>query len=254
MPAAPVPRKKPVTTLPRESVLQAWLDALRRNAGKEELGKLPPLSDEDKARLIGLLEELVEASEPGESAEAESETEAEIAAGTDSSPSQFRPRLTLQTLTRGDGLLGMRAMSGFGPRSAQVTVAQVDWTYAADRPALGTPAPTRVLNTRPSRPQLLRGAWGQHVTLRRDLPAEADAATRCGALGPAPLPPQALQWRNRDAALGHENLWTLPRSRTSATSGPSRCPAPGARLGHRRAAGLRAPERAGRRVAPRHRP
>jgi hypothetical protein len=41
--------------------------------------------------------------------------------------SAFRPRLTLQTLTRGDGLLGMRAHGLFGPRGGMVTVAQIDW-------------------------------------------------------------------------------------------------------------------------------
>jgi hypothetical protein len=34
-------------------------------------------------------------------------------------PGHFRPRLILQTLTRGDGLLGLRAVPGFGPRSTQ---------------------------------------------------------------------------------------------------------------------------------------
>ncbi len=29
-------------------------------------------------------------------------------------PGHFRPRLTLQTLTRGDGLLGLRAVPGSG--------------------------------------------------------------------------------------------------------------------------------------------
>jgi superfamily II DNA or RNA helicase len=35
-------------------------------------------------------------------------------------------RLTLLTLTRGDGLLGMRKAPGFGPRGAQLTVARVE--------------------------------------------------------------------------------------------------------------------------------
>ncbi len=42
---------------------------------------------------------------------------------------RFRPRLTLQTLTLGDGLLGMQAQGRFGPRGPQVTLARVDWTY-----------------------------------------------------------------------------------------------------------------------------
>src|SRR5437868_11121162 len=114
MPPAPDPRKNSPSPASRESVLQAWLDALRRNAGKDELANLPPLSADDQARLIGLLEELVEESVPEPAATPEPEPAEPPAEG---SPGQFRPRLTLQTLTRGDGLLGMRAMTGFGPRS-----------------------------------------------------------------------------------------------------------------------------------------
>ncbi|WP_040503495.1 hypothetical protein, partial [Herbaspirillum lusitanum] len=44
---------------------------------------------------------------------------------------RFRPRLTLQTFTRGDGVLGLRPGGLFGPRGGNVTVAQVDWTYQA---------------------------------------------------------------------------------------------------------------------------
>ena len=123
---------------------------------------------------------------------------------------RFRPRLTLQTLTRGDGLLGMRAMPGFGPRGAQLTVARVDWTYATDTGLhWDTPAPTRVLNTRPKPTQLLRGAWHERVLLQRDLAAEADARDALWGTGLRPLPPRALQWRSRDAAADHDELWTL---------------------------------------------
>lgn len=123
----------------------------------------------------------------------------------------FRPRLTLQTLTRGDGLLGLRAMSGFGPRGAKLTVAQVDWTYSTDAGLhWDTPAPTRVLNTRPKPTQLLRGPWGQRVLMRRDLGAEADARDALFASGLRPLPAQALQWRTPEAAEGHDELWSLP--------------------------------------------
>ena len=127
------------------------------------------------------------------------------------SPGQFRPRLTLQTLTRGDGLLGLRAMEGFGPRGAQVTVARIAWTYAADHGLhWDTPAPARVLNTRPKPTELLRGAWNQRVLLQRDLPAEADARDALWASGLRPLPAQALQWRSPAAAEGHDELWSLP--------------------------------------------
>ena len=56
----------------------------------------------------------------------------------------FRPRLTLRTLGRGDGLLGMmgfkpdgaatgKAPARFGPRADSVTVVQVDWTYTGGK-------------------------------------------------------------------------------------------------------------------------
>ena len=126
-------------------------------------------------------------------------------------PGRFRPRLTLQTLSRGDGLLGLRALSGFGPRAAQVTVAQVAWTYSTDAGLhWDTPAPNRLLNTRPKPTQLLRGAWNERVLLERDLVAEGNARDALWASGLRPLPPQALQWRSREAGEGHEDLWSLP--------------------------------------------
>jgi superfamily II DNA or RNA helicase len=124
-------------------------------------------------------------------------------------PALFRPRLTLQTLTRGDGLLGLRAMQGFGPRSAQVTVARIDWTYDARGTHWDTPAPTRVLNTRPKPTHVLRGAWGDNITIHRDLAAEADARDALFASGLRPLPMQALQWRDPQASEGHGELWSL---------------------------------------------
>jgi superfamily II DNA or RNA helicase len=125
-------------------------------------------------------------------------------------PGHFRPRLILQTLTRGDGLLGLRAVPGFGPRSTQVTVAQAHWTYAtASGLHWETPAPTRVLNTRPKPTELLRGAWSERVLLLRDLAAEADARDALWASGLRPLPGEALQWRRPEAADGHDALWSL---------------------------------------------
>ncbi len=44
----------------------------------------------------------------------------------------FRPRITLQTLHRGDGLLGMKPSGDFGPRGGSVTVAEIDWMYHTD--------------------------------------------------------------------------------------------------------------------------
>jgi superfamily II DNA or RNA helicase len=126
-------------------------------------------------------------------------------------PGRFRPRLTLQTLTRGDGLLGLRGMAGFGPRSAQVTVAQVDWTYATEAGLRWeTPAPAPLENSRPPPTQLLRGAWDERVLMQRDLAAEADARDALWATGLRPLPPQALQWRSRQLAEDRDGLWSLP--------------------------------------------
>jgi hypothetical protein len=125
-------------------------------------------------------------------------------------PGHFRPRLTLQTLTRGDGLLGQRAVPGFGPRSAQVTVARIDWTYTTDAGLpWDTPAPTRLTGPRPKPTELLRGPWDQRVLLQRDLAAEADATDALWASGLRPLPPAALQWRTPEAAAGHDGLWSL---------------------------------------------
>ena len=142
------------------------------------------------------------------------ETALDAASG-DATPGRFRPRLTLQTLTRGDGLLGLRAVDGFGPRGAQVTVARIDWTYSTDSGLRWeTPAPASVLNTRPKPTealQLLRGAWHERVLLQRDLAAEADARDALWRSGLRPLPMQALQWRTREAGEGHEHLWSLPQ-------------------------------------------
>ncbi|MFM8901730.1 MAG: DEAD/DEAH box helicase [Burkholderiales bacterium] len=129
-------------------------------------------------------------------------------------PGQFRPRITLQTLTRGDGLLGLRAAPGFGPRSSQVTVAHVQWTYVLKEEHGGlhweTPAPHSLLNTRPKATELLRGAWDQRVLMQRNGAAEAQARDLLWSLGLRPLPATALQWRSPAAQEGYEHLWSLP--------------------------------------------
>jgi superfamily II DNA or RNA helicase len=121
-------------------------------------------------------------------------------------PAIFRPRLTLHTLGRGEGLLGLRAVpgrpgaGGFGPRGGQLTVARVDWTYALDGGRQwATPAPTSVLQPRP---------WP--VPAHRDLAAEQTAADGLWATSLRPLPPSAVQWRSPEAAVGHDDLWCLP--------------------------------------------
>jgi superfamily II DNA or RNA helicase len=125
----------------------------------------------------------------------------------------FRPRLTLQTLGRGDGLLGMRPSGPFGPRGPNVTVAQVTWTYVTDDGLQWeTAAPTTLLNRRPASSQTVVNNQGRQLLLR-DLGAEADALDLVWELGLHPLPSDTLQWRTDDAAqeAGHTlaSLWTL---------------------------------------------
>ncbi len=127
---------------------------------------------------------------------------------------RFRPRLTLQTLTRGDGLLGMQAHGRFGPRGPQVTVARVDWTYAHERGAYGAwPAPTGVLYTREVQAMQVPDAHGGWLTLQRDQQAEADALDALLDTGLRALPPEVLQWRApqlaQAAGQAHEPLWSL---------------------------------------------
>jgi superfamily II DNA or RNA helicase len=125
-------------------------------------------------------------------------------------PASLRPRLTLQTLTRGDGLLGLRAAPGFGPRGAQLTVARVAWTYtSAGGLRFETPAPGSLIGKRPPPSEILRGPWDQREVLHRDLGAEADAADALWASGLRPVPASAFQWRGPEAAEGHELWWSL---------------------------------------------
>ncbi|WP_411880340.1 DEAD/DEAH box helicase [Polaromonas sp. YR568] len=125
-------------------------------------------------------------------------------------PGRFRPRLTLQTLTRGDGLLGMKPSGPFGPRGNSVTVARVDWTYSSDGGLYWeAPAPKTVLNSRAALTQAVTDAQGRDVLLQRDLVAEAEALDSLWTLGLYPVPADTLQWRSDEAATGHEHLWSL---------------------------------------------
>ena len=89
-------------------------------------------------------------------------------------------QLQLQTLDRGDGLLGLRPC---GPV----------------RPPARTP---------------LFGARGPQVTvarLRACAASQPAAAARLRALGLHPLPAGALQWRGEASPLSDEPLWSLVR-------------------------------------------
>ena len=104
-------------------------------------------------------------------------------------PPANQPCLTLQTLDRGCGLLGLRPCGPvqapartplFGARGPQVTVACLHWP--------GLPAPT------PSTAQ------------------RAAALDRLRSTGLHPLPAAGLQWRGEVSPLpAHEALWTLVR-------------------------------------------
>ncbi|MFZ6798329.1 DEAD/DEAH box helicase [Undibacterium sp. Di24W] len=122
----------------------------------------------------------------------------------------FQPRITLQTLHRGDGLLGMKPTGTFGPRGGCVTVVQIDWLYTTDTGlSWTTPAPITLLNRRPHATHLMEDAQGQPVVLVRDLGAEADALDKVWDLNLQPVPASSLQWRSEDAALQFGPLWSL---------------------------------------------
>ena len=55
-----------------------------------------------------------------------------------------QPRLSLQTLGRGDGLLGLMAFAPSGARGPSVTVAQLDWPTAIPSPAEQAAATQRI--------------------------------------------------------------------------------------------------------------
>ena len=182
----------------RAQALHLWLEALRRKAGRDELKALPRLPEADAAKLMDLLmQDNVAPPLALVPTPAALQTVGEAAA--------FRPRLTLRTLTRGDGLLGLAPGGKLGPRGDAVTVAQVDWTYrAAEGLAWETPAPRSLLNSRPAATELIGPR-----RIARDLRAEAEARDQLWNLGLLPLDESLLQWRSPSAALGLDHLWTL---------------------------------------------
>jgi superfamily II DNA or RNA helicase len=133
---------------------------------------------------------------------------------TDTASWRFKPRLTLQTLGRGDGLLGMTAHGRFGPRGHQVTLARIDWTYTGPRGLYwAQPAPTTILHARPTATQFVADDLGHMQALQRDVHAEADALDALFDTGLQPIEAGALQWRApqlaREAGQAHEPLWSL---------------------------------------------
>ncbi|WP_394788586.1 DEAD/DEAH box helicase [Rhodoferax sp.] len=201
------PRTSPQNLPPgadrRDQAVAAWVDALRRQADASTLKSLPTLADEDAARVMALLR-IDRAPEV--------ETPPPSAPPSNGVTGHFRPRLTLQTLGRGDGLLGLKPQGKLGPRGDSVTLAQFDWTYHTDSGARWQiPAPTSILNNRPAAVQELFDTGGPVLKMRRDLAAEADAMDLVWDMGFVPLDPTSFQWRSRDHSPLTGPVWTLPQ-------------------------------------------
>ncbi|MFN7156175.1 MAG: SNF2-related protein [Acidovorax sp.] len=210
----PAPGSRPAEPQPprsdRAALIAAWVQALRTRADASRLQALAPLTDAEAARVMALMRGDAEtggaASPPHQ-------------VGRPAPPpgittGHFRPRITLMTLGRGDGLLGLKPQGKMGPRGDSVTLAQIDWTYRTDDTAPGaiawqTPAPTSILNSRPAPLQDLYDTGGPVVRMQRDVAAESDAMDLVWDLGLLPVDARSLQWRNRDAAAGLGPLWTL---------------------------------------------
>ena len=180
-------------------MVQSWVQALRDGANAAQLRAMAPLTDSEAAQVMALMRSAAPAV-----------AHSGGAASSDVAPGQFRPRLTLMTLGRGDGLLGMQPQGKLGPRGDSVTLAQIDWTYRTDSGATWhTPAPTSILGARPAPVQELFDTGGPVLRMQRNLAAEADAMDRVWDLGLMPVDASKLQWRHRAAASSLGPVWTL---------------------------------------------
>ena len=204
----------------RTALVTAWVHALRHHADAVRLKKLAPLTDAEAARVMALLREETSTAPGTQTLAAKT-----VSPGSDSGieiptgivTGHFRPRITLMTLGRGDGLLGMQPQGQLGPRGNNVTLVQIDWTYTVPPGHTGlptvlawtTPAPTSVLNARPAPVQDLFDTGGPVVRMQRNLAAEADAMDRVWDLGLIPVDATRLQWRHRAAAATLGPVWTL---------------------------------------------
>ncbi|RKR26291.1 helicase-like protein [Acidovorax sp. 93] len=199
-PTEPIPPRSD-----RAALVQAWVQALRTQAGPAHLQALAPLSDAEAARVMALLRnDAAHKSVQPDRPASESAHNPGITSG------HFRPRITLMTLGRGDGLLGMAPQGKLGPRGDSVTLVQIDWTYRTDDGAhWQTPAPTSILNARPGPVQDLFDTGGPVVRMQRNLGAEADAMDRVWDLGLIPVDANKLQWRHRAVAATLGPVWTL---------------------------------------------
>ena len=201
LPPSPVPPTPPAG---RAHVVAQWAQALRNRADSAALQQLPPLTDAEAAQVMAQLRGDGE-HRPGQSAASATPYTPDGVV-----PGHFRPRITLMTLGRGDGLLGMAPQGKLGPRGDSVTLVQIDWTYRTDSGATWqTPAPTSILNARPALVQDLFDTGGPVVRMQRNLAAEADAMDRVWDLGLTPVDAKNLQWRHRAAAATLGPVWTL---------------------------------------------
>ncbi len=198
----------------RHAVVAAWIGALRRRADTATLHALPQPTEAEAAHVMALMRGDAPTDAPPP-------LPAGVAAG------RFQPSITLMTLGRGDGLLGMERHGAIGPRGGSVTLAQIDWLYRVDSgpgpgadadetgpPVWQTPAPTTVLNARPAPVQelpSLPSSGPSPLRLQRDLAAEADAIDLLRDLGLQPIDARKLQWRDPEAADCPGPLWTLPQ-------------------------------------------
>ena len=201
LPPSPVPPTPPAG---RAHVVAQWAQALRNRADSAALQQLPPLTDSEASQVMAQLR--------GDSGHRPGQSAASATPDTPDGvvPGQFRPRITLMTLGRGDGLLGMAPQGKLGPRGDSVTLVQIDWTYRTDSGATWqTPAPTSILNARPAPVQDLFDTGGPVVRMQRNLAAEADAMDRVWDLGLTPVDAKNLQWRHRAAAATLGPVWTL---------------------------------------------
>ena len=189
--------------LDRAAVVQSWVQALRDGANAAQLRAMAPLTDSEAAQVMALMRSAAPAATHSGGA-------ASPDVALDVAPGQFRPRLTLMTLGRGDGLLGMQPQGKLGPRGDSVTLVRIDWTYRTDSGATWhTPAPTSILGARPAPVQELFDNGGPVLRMQRNLAAEADAMDRVWDLGLMPVDASKLQWRHRAAASSLGPVWTL---------------------------------------------
>jgi superfamily II DNA or RNA helicase len=201
MRSPPSPSAPPTPPAGRARIVAQWAQALRNRADSAALQQLPPLTDAEAAQVMAQLR-------GDDAAHAAPHPTADLPDGI--TPGHFRPRITLMTLGRGDGLLGLQPQGKLGPRGDNVTLVQIDWTYRTDDGASWqTPAPNSILNARPAPVQDLFDTGGPAVRMQRNLAAESDAMDRVWELGLIPVDASKLQWRHRAAATTLGPVWTL---------------------------------------------